>query len=221
MLVYATNLPQWQNKPLRTIIEHDTNKSVYLINDANAATIAQTIGEDKDMIVFVTVSSGIGGGIVFKGKLIEGKNGYAGEFGTIIVSDEDRNHPSLYKGSLETFCSGISLGKRASEIYNDDLEAKDVFEKYGKKEEKAIEIVEEWIEYFSKAMANIYQIIEPEVIYLGGSVILNNPWLLKKIEEKTKTMVLKGLSEYINFTIAKFKEDAGIIGAAYNSTLEK
>ena len=60
------------------------------------------------------------------------------------------------------------------------------------------------------------QIIEPEVFYLGGSVITNNPWLLDKIKEKTKDKVYEGLKDKIELRLAKYADDAGIVGAAFN-----
>lgn len=217
MILDANNMPDWQYKPFIKLIEEKTGRCAFLTNDANAAAMAQAIDDKSEMIVFITVSTGVGGGIVYQGKLIEGKRVYAGEFGTMIVSDEDRKHKALYQGTIESLCSGTAIAKKASELYGFEMNAKEVFERFALKEYIAVNLINEWVEYFSRAIANILQTIEPEVFYLGGSVILHNPWLLELLKEKTKDKVYIGLKEHINLSIAKYGEDAGIIGAAYNS----
>lgn len=217
MILDANNMPDWQYKPFIKLIEEKTGRCAFLTNDANAAAMAQAIDDKSEMIVFITVSTGVGGGIVYQGKLIEGKRVYAGEFGTMIVSDEDRKHKALYQGTIESLCSGTAIAKKASELYGFEMNAKEVFERFAFKEYIAVNLINEWVEYFSRAIANILQTIEPEVFYLGGSVILHNPWLLELLKEKTKDKVYIGLKEHINLSIAKYGEDAGIIGAAYNS----
>lgn len=217
MILDAPNLPNWQYKPFVPIIEKKTKRKSYLTNDANAAAIAQAIEDKSESLVFMTISTGIGGGIVYHGKLIEGKRGYAGEFGSMIIADEDRNHPSLYQGTLESLCSGTALSLEASRRYGKETQAKELFEKYKENDPIAIDIINVWLEYFSRSIANILQTIEPDVFYLGGSVALYNPWLLDMIEEKTKDKVYEGLKGHINLKIANYGEDAGIIGAAYNA----
>lgn len=217
MILDAPNLPTWRNKPFIDIIEEKTNRKAYLTNDANAAAIAQAIKDHSDTLVFITVSTGVGGGIVYEGKLLEGKRAYAGEFGLMIIADDDRKHKQLYKGTLESLCSGTALAKEASKRYGEELTTKELFEKYAENDEIAIDIIDLWIEHFSRAIANILQTIEPEVFYIGGSVILYNPWLLEKVQEKTKEKVYDGLKDRIILKLAEYGEDAGIVGAAYNA----
>lgn len=217
MILDAPNLPTWRNKPFINIIEEKTNRKAYLTNDANAAAIAQAIEDNSETLVFITVSTGVGGGIVYEGKLLEGKKAYAGEFGLMIISDDDRKHGQLYGGSLESLCSGTALAKEASKKYGEEISTKELFEKYENNEDIAIEIIDLWVEHFSRAIANIILTIEPEVFYIGGSVVLKNPWLLDRVTEQTKSKVYEGLKDKIKLEIARYGEDAGIVGAAYNA----
>lgn len=217
MILDAPNLPTWRNKPFINIIEEKTNRKAYLTNDANAAAIAQAIEDNSETLVFITVSTGVGGGIVYEGKLLEGKKAYAGEFGLMIISDDDRKHEQLYGGSLESLCSGTALAKEASKRYGEEISTKELFEKYENNEDIAIEIIDLWVEHFSRAIANIILTIEPEVFYIGGSVVLKNPWLLDRVTEQTKSKVYEGLKDKIKLEIARYGEDAGIVGAAYNA----
>ncbi|MDO4779156.1 MAG: ROK family protein [Tissierellia bacterium] len=216
MILDAPNLPTWRYKPFVRRISEAVNKKVYLTNDANAAAMAQAIDDDNETIVFITTSTGIGGGIVYKGKLIEGKKVYAGEFGMMIISDEKREESSLYAGSLESLCSGTALAFEASRKYGEDIDAKELFNRYERKDAIALEIIDKWAEYYSRALANLLQIIEPDVFYLGGSVITNNQYLLEILRDATKNKVYQGLRDRINLVVAKYGDDAGIVGAAYN-----
>ncbi len=217
MILDAPNLPTWSNKPFVNKIEELTGRKTYLTNDANAAALAQAIEDKSETLVFITVSTGVGGGIVYQGKLIEGKKAYAGEFGLMIISDDDRHHEQLYKGTLESLCSGTALSLEASKRYNREVSTKELFDLYEDKDSIAIEIIDLWVEHFSRAIANLLQIIEPEVFYIGGSVVLFNPWLLDMVKEKTKNKLYEGLRDKVNLKIARYGEDAGIVGAAYNA----
>lgn len=217
MILDAPNLPTWSNKPFVNKIEELTGRKTYLTNDANAAALAQAIEDKSETLVFITVSTGVGGGIVYQGKLMEGKKAYAGEFGLMIISDDDRHHEQLYKGTLESLCSGTALSLEASKRYNREVSTKELFDLYEDKDSIAIEIIDLWVEHFSRAIANLLQIIEPEVFYIGGSVVLFNPWLLDMVKEKTKNKLYEGLKDRVNLKIARYGEDAGIVGAAYNA----
>lgn len=217
MILDAPNLPTWSNKPFVSKIEELTGRKTYLTNDANAAAIAQAIEDKSETLVFITVSTGVGGGIVYQGKLIEGKKAYAGEFGLMIIADDDRKHSQLYKGTLESLCSGTALALEASKRYDREISTKELFDLYEEKDQIAIDIIELWAEHFSRAIANLLQIIEPEVFYIGGSVVLYNPWLLDMVKEKTKNKLYEGLKDRVNLKIAKYGENAGIVGAAYNA----
>lgn len=216
MILDAPNLPNWRNKPFVNLIEEKTNRKAYLTNDANAAAMAQAIGDDRETIVFITVSTGVGGGIVYEGKLMEGKKVYAGEFGLMIIADDDRKHSQLYPGTLESLCSGTALAKEASLRYNENISTKELFERYAQNETIALEIIEKWSEHFSRAIANLLQTIEPEIFYLGGSVITKNQFLIDKVIEKAKNKVYEGLKNRIFIEVAKFGDDAGLVGAAKN-----
>lgn len=219
MVLDAPNLPQWRYKPFVKIVEEKTNRKAFYTNDANAAAIAQAVQDDSEMLVFITVSTGVGGGIVYKGELIEGKKVYAGEFGLMIISDDDRHHESLYSGTLESLCSGTALAKEASLRFNREVSAKELFELYHRCDNIAVEIVNLWTEHFSRAIANLLLTIEPDVFYLGGSVILHNEFLIDKIVEQTKGKLYEGLQDRINIKLARYGEDAGLFGAAKHAVV--
>ncbi|EHR34089.1 ROK family protein [Helcococcus kunzii] len=212
----APNLPKWSNKPFLKLFEEKTNRKVYLTNDANAAAMAQAITDDRDTIVFITVSTGLGGGIVYEGRLMEGKKVYAGEFGLMIIADDDRKHNQLYAGTWESLCSGTALSLEATKRYGKEISTKELFEKYNNNEEIAVEIIKLWTEHFSRGIANLLQTIEPEIFYLGGSVITKNQFLIPMIIEKTKDKVYEGLKDRIFIEVAKYGDDAGLVGAAKN-----
>lgn len=95
--------------------------------------------------------------MVLNKSLFRGTNGYAGEIGSMIISDENKNHFSLYNGTLESLCSGTSLEKESIKLYGEGATAKLLLERYQNRDGYAIDIVESWIDYFSSAIASLMQ----------------------------------------------------------------
>ncbi len=98
---------------------------VFLENDANAAALGEAlygVGRHSSSVYYVTVSSGIGGGYVYKKQLIRGANGYAGEIGNTIIDSSGPLHPVLNKGSLEGYASGTALQSHASNRHVSSIE---------------------------------------------------------------------------------------------------
>lgn len=214
----APNFPGWKGYPIVETLEKMVRKKVILENDANVASLGEAFcGNDtrNKSIIFMTVSTGVGGGIVMNGELVSGVHGYAGEFGCMIVSEENRQHPTLPAGSLESLCSGTALTKQAQEIYGKEYNVVDIFEKYKKENEQAQALIQQFVANIAKAIGTLQQVIDPETFVLGGSVILNNQWLCPMIESKAKKYVYTSLAPHIKVRAASLGSDAGLIGAAF------
>jgi glucokinase len=108
-IVDATNIPCLENMPIRTIQSYFPEYEVYFENDVNViAFLESEHGASKAYkhSMYITVSTGIGSGIIVNNEILHGAHGYAGEIGSMIVSDTNKNHSSLYSGTLESLCSG-------------------------------------------------------------------------------------------------------------------
>ncbi|RLQ94018.1 ROK family protein [Falsibacillus albus] len=214
----ASNLPFLENTQVNEIRSFFPEYELYFENDVNViALLESNFGSSKNSenSLYITVSTGIGSGMILNNSIYRGTNGYAGEIGSMIISDENKHHLLLYKGTLESLCSGRSLEAESIKLYGENSTAKLLFEHYQNGDKNAIVVIEAWVDYFSSAIATLMQIVDPEVFVLGGSVIFHNQWLIERIIISTKQKVLKQLKDKVNIKLAKYGLDAGMIGAGH------
>lgn len=202
----------------------------YVVNDCVAAVYAEFMsgaGLGKKNVVYVTLSSGIGAGAVVDGHLLLGKDGNAHEVGHIVVSyDSDVKCGCGGVGHWEALASGNNLWKLVkklrsrwggfSEFYEISevgaVSAVSLFEYWKRGDEFASYVVNELAKINAAGVASIISVYDPEVISFGGSVILNNPELLKMIHDFVKDYTINRMPE---FTITRFGDDVVVYGAAY------
>ena len=157
-IVYdVVNIPSWKVVPLKELLEKRYNVPVYVNNDANCFVVGEKyFGKAKQYknIVGVTLGTGLGCGLIFNGKLYEGSNCGAGEFGNV---------PYL-SHNVEYYCSG--------QFFTDEkkVSAIDVFNKAKKGDVKSIQMFEEYGFHLGVALKSILYAYDPEIIILGGSV---------------------------------------------------
>ncbi|WP_419885859.1 ROK family protein [Paenibacillus sp. B-A-8] len=214
-----TNIPCLENVSIETIRAFFPNYEVSFENDVNVITVLESdhgAAKPYNQSIYITVSSGIGCGIILDKKIIQGAHGYAGEIGSMIISDSKRNHSTLYNGTLESLCSGTALEAESKLLYGSATTSGLLFERYHRGDQQAIEVIDRWVEYFSNAIVNLMQIIDPNIIVVGGAVIHHNQWLIDSVIESAKKKVLPHLKENIKIVLTEFGPDAGMIGAGYN-----
>jgi glucokinase len=216
IITKASNLSSWEGFNVRKYIEEKSGIKTAFNNDANIAGLAEAmIGAAKgaESVFYMTVSTGVGGALIIDNKIINGFNSLAGEVCSLIINEDKYSHSGLVQGGLEGQCSGTSIARIAKNIFNKDLTTKEVFDLYKEGNEKAVEIIDNLVENLSKGISNIIAVVDPEVIVLGGSVILYNQDLLSKIIEKVKEKVLK--KDSVDIRIAQIGDDAGLRGAGF------
>lgn len=209
------NLVGWDNFEIVRYVEERTKIKTVLNNDANVAGLAEAVlgaGAGYESVVFVGMSTGIGGAYVYQGKLVNGANSNAAEFWNMIVNEDSYHHKNANAGSLNEQCSGSGMEHIASERYGRQVKPKELFELYYQKDQTAIEVIDYAADVMAKGIANITCTIDPDIIIVGGSVALHNVGFVGKVEEKAKKYVLS--PEYLRVELAKFGDDAGLIGAS-------
>ena len=216
IITKASNLSSWEGFNVRKYIEEKSGIKTAFNNDANIAGLAEAmIGAAKgaESVFFMTVSTGVGGALIIDNKVINGFNSLAGEVCNLIINEDKYSHSGLVQGGLEGQCSGVAIARIAKNIFNKDIATKEVFDLYKEGNEKSVEIIDNLVENLSKGISNIIAIIDPEVVVLGGSVILYNQYLLPKIIEKVKEKVLN--KDSVDIRIAQIGDDAGLRGAGF------
>ncbi|GGF87585.1 ROK family protein [Paenibacillus aceti] len=214
----ATNIPCLDGINIEFIKCFFPGYEVHFENDVNVVTLLESergASQAYGQSMYITVSTGIGSGIVLNNEVVHGAHGYAGEIGSMVISDHGKSHATLHPGTLEALCSGRALEQESKKLYGSEATAHLLFDKYKQHDEKAVGVVNTWIEYFSNAIASLMQTIDPDIFVIGGAVVYNNQWLIDKIVESAKTKVFEHLSDKVNVVLSKFGPDAGVIGAGY------
>ena len=214
MILNPPNLKGWDNFPLVDYIRDKTGLPADVNNDGNLAGLAEArLGSGKgfESVVFLGMSTGMGGAFVYKGDIVNGAHCNAAEFYNVIVCDDPYHHASANPGSLNEVAGGAGMARIATEAYGKPMTARTLFEAYNTGDKKAAAILEKTSEYLARGIANIYYNIDPDVYVIGGSIGLHNPWYVEKALSKAKSyMVLPD----ITVRKATFEDDAGLVGAA-------
>lgn len=208
MFLTPPNLPNWHNQKIIEPLKQRLNLSVSLENDANAAALAEAkfgAGKGYDSVFYVTVSTGIGGGYVYKHQIIRGANGSAGEIGNMIIRSNGPAHPVLNRGSLESLASGTALIKRANDkgytnVPSLLLDAEDRHH---------------FVEELASGLANIIHTVDPDVIVLGGGVMMSASLFWNELQQAVSNKMYPHASGKTRLCLTQLSGDAGVIGAAF------
>lgn len=232
-VIFAPNLPGWKDVPLKKELEKVLDVPVFLGNDCNVCTLGTFDREYKSKprhLVGIFLGTGIGGGIVVNGDLYCGHNLTAGEIGHMVIEVNGPKCGCGNRGCLEALASRTAIFRKIQTAVKDgqktiltemlgeelaDMRSGDL-RKAIRKGDKFIEkVIEEAAEYAGIGVANLINILNPEIVVVGGGLIeaLENeimPTLIKSAKEH----VMAGTMEGIKIEASKLGDHAGITGAA-------
>lgn len=224
MVVQAVNL-DWKDLPLKEIIETDLGIDVCLLNDANAAALGEMwkgAAQGKANLLFVTLGTGVGGGIVLNGEVLNGCHSSGGEIGHIpIRSDEQRLCGCGGRNCLETFASAnglaLSMRKKLKEVNENwpEITPPIVFEKAARKNVHAQAVLAEFTDILGQALAGIMNTIDVEEIVIGGGLSEAGDQLLLPLKKKLEQYVFPQIKAHFSVKKAQLGNEAGIYGAVY------
>ncbi len=201
------------------------NIPIVLRNDAKCAAIAEKeYGSLKkyDDALFLTIGTGIGGAVYLGGKLLKPKKYEGFEIGHMVIEKNGLQCNCGRKGCFEKYASMKAFKNMIQKGFGKEnltgQEIKKLLEN-NQNLEKTEKIVDEYIEYLSTGMANLINIFEPQTISIGGSFVHFKDILLEKLEKQlNENNMLFNNQEVPKITIAKLKNDAGIIGSVIQYT---
>ena len=150
---------------------------VMIVNDCTSAVAGEYYYGDNgaENMVYVTISSGIGAGVIMDGQVVEGWNGNVGEIGHMIVDNEGIDCGCGGKDHWEAYCSGNNMPRVARELYGYDFESsREIFNKYDEGDSEAERVIEKVRELNKIGFTNLIDLYNPEVVWLGGAVALNH-----------------------------------------------
>lgn len=190
---------------------------VFLENDANLACLAEAVlgqGKDYSYVQFLTISTGLGSGLVIDKKIYQGAHGFAHEIANIPLWRNGPSHGSIYPGGVEAICSGTAITTRAKKAGLDVEHAGDVYSLACSQNQTAIDIMEDAKEYLANTIAIIYAFVDSEIVILGGSVAIKIPGFVEDVEQRVKTKVYPNIQPLVKVVKTNLSEDSGLLGAA-------
>ena len=226
VIIENSNLP-FKNFEIVKTIRETYDLPTYLDNDANVATLGEFMfgaGKGTENMVFITASTGIGGGAVINGKLFRGTTGNALEIGHTIVANEGPRCGCGNIGCAEALGSGTAIGKRAKEAVDTNVEtslknyenvtSKEVFKEAANGDRVAKNILETSLNYLGIAVANTITNFDPEKVVIGGGVINGGSIVLDTIRRVVGERALKTFVDSCTVEKAVLGGKAGVLGAA-------
>lgn len=222
----------WKDVPLAELISSHLNIPVFVTNDANAAALGEArFGSGKSYAdsVMITLGTGVGGGIVLDGKLVEGYRSAGGELGHTVIRQGGIKCTCGRRGCFERYASATAL-KRDTEAamlrHRDslmweiaptvaDITGKTAFEAARRGDKPAQKIVRDYIRSLGEGIANIVNLLRPQVVIVGGGVSNEGEALLRPVREFVYRNILAP-NDYAPLEIvrATLGNDAGMYGAA-------
>ena len=230
-IIHSTNMPKFKNVPIRQMLSERLGKPVVFENDANTACWGEFVcgaGKDVNDMVFFTLGTGIGGGIIVDGKMVHGCDGNGAELGHIIIYPGGRLCNCGQRGCVEAYASASWTAKRAAEAVEEGAESslrevlkikgeiscKDVYEHLEAGDVLAKKITDETAQALALVCVNMLHITEPKRIVFSGGMIAAGDVLLNRIKDYFDEYIWKLKEERTEICFATLGEDAGIAGAA-------
>ena len=231
LITFSPNLPGWHNIKLKDILERDLSMKTFVDNDATVAAMAEHIfgiAVGCDHVVYVTLGTGIGGGIITNGQIYRGISGSAGEIGHMTI---DINGPLCgcgNRGCFETLASGTALEREARAKIAEG--AKTSIPKYAKENGSRIsaksiylaaqdgdrlakELIEQLGFYLGVGLANLINIFNPQLVVIGGGVSRMGEMLLEPARKTIRERAFELSAKAARVEVSSLGYDAGPLGA--------
>lgn len=212
------NIKNYEGSKFKEKIEEKYKVKATVINDANAAALGELFlgnGKNSKNIVMITIGTGVGGGIVVNGEILNGRLGIGGELGHFSINNKGKKCTCGNTGCYEQYASMSALIKRVKEELDiNDINGKEIFEQINHNE-KMKEIVDRWIEDVACGVVSLVHIFNPDIVLIGGAVSEQKELFIDKLRKLVKERVMKNFAKDLKVEPAKLKNDAGIIGALY------
>ena len=219
------NLPGWTGFNLREFAEQRFKLPVYVANDAHAAALAELnfgLGRNLSDFVAITIGTGIGSGIVSNGKLVRGQRGFAGTIGHHTIRIDGRYCNCGRRGCLEAYVSTASLlreyegraGKAADPAIADSVRAHEISQLALAGDPAAQSAYATLAGYLAEGLANIFNILDPQVVFVSGGIMEGHQKFVANVEERVGNLLHFGRKRAPRVQLAAQGHFAGVQGAA-------
>jgi len=227
IIVEPPNIPEWRYFPIQEFLQSIFNIPIAINNDANLAAVGEwTFGAGKghSNLIYLTISTGIGGGIIIDNKLLSGVAGYAGEVGHMTINSQGPVCSCGKDGHLEAIASGPSIVRWIKSRLEDeslrehfpegDLTAKHISEAAESGNELAIAAYERAGKYIGLAIADLLHIFNTSLVIIGGGVSMAGDLLFEPIRKSVRDSVISdAYLDNLQILPAALGDDSGLLGA--------
>ncbi len=214
-LLKNSNTVCMNGQPVKSDLEKILGRQIEIQNDANCFAMAEALhgaGRGKKLVFGIIMGTGCGGGIVYQGEVITGPQAIAGEWGHMSIHPDG---PLCYcgrRGCVETFISGGGLEARYAEQFGKKKPFKEIVQDYSAGDAKTVAFMKTFFRNFGRALANLIDVLDPDVVVLGGGVSNFDALYTEGVAEVAKQV----FSDSLETPIVKHQlgDSAGVIGAA-------
>ncbi len=231
VIPFCTNLG-WHDVPFRTELQKYIDKPIYIDNDATVAGLAESVSgvsAGTSSSVFITLGTGVGGGIVINGRVWSGAHGIGSEIGHMTLELDGEPCTCGNRGCLERYCSATAIIRMAKEqlVKHPDsyimtlvegdvsrIEAKTIFDAAREGDPIAMKVFRRYVSCLAQAINSITSLLDPEIFVLGGGVSKAGSFLLDAVRVEVPKYALYKNMPLPRIELASLGADAGIIGAA-------
>ncbi len=231
-VIHSPHLSGWDHVPLVSMLRRHLNVPIVIDNDANLAALGEHrygAGRGVSNLLYMTVSTGIGGGMILSGELYRGATGFAGEVGHISVLAGGPYGKSRTAGALEALAAGTalvwevrrrleqgepsSLQALASSPNADAITAETVFEAFHQGDALAMQVVAQGVQYLGAGLTSLVNVLSPEVLIIGGG--LSNQWeaYIQPAVEIMRQQTFVGMGRDLRVVPPELGANAGALGA--------
>jgi glucokinase len=227
--VWAPNLPGWRKVPLGEILRKALRRPVFVEGDRNVQALAEAwlAHPSARNLVFLTVGTGIGAGIIADGRLVPGSRGVAGAVGWLVTDREWRREYARV-GCLEHWASGSAVARRAEEVLptpasgplrglvkkHGGITAEVVTQAARRGDRAARHVLEEVGDALGRGVASLIAVLNPEVVVLGGGLAGAGNLILMPLRRAVERWGQPLARRQAKIVLSRIREDAGVLGAA-------
>lgn len=234
VLLSATNLPCWRNFPIAQELQTRYGKPTHLANDANAAALAEAAwgaGSGYSNVFYISMGTGIGTGMVLQHRVYAGRTGAAGEGGHMTINLRGPACACGKRGCIEMYASGTAIARRARERLSRrgrrqsqmldlaggkiaDIKTEHVAQAAAAGDAIALEVLGEAADYFAVWLGSIIDLLEPEIIVVGGGIAHLMMSLLGRIRKGLQFWAVNPRWQQVPIVSAFYKSESALVGAA-------
>lgn len=228
-IYHPPNLPGWGIVPLTELLASVSSVPLIIDNDANVAALAESelgAGKDTSHFLYITLGTGVGGGLIVDNHIYTGERGGAGEVGHIIIDIHDSPEPGKKKfqaGTLEEKIGRAGLLRLAKQtaqryptslLHAENIDVKDISDAAHRHDEAALECLSIAGRFLGYGLCSMLVILDMRIVVVGGGVSLSHPIFMETARKIVKERAFPTIAPEAELRLAKFGSTAGLVGAA-------